>query len=76
MKTQSSAPTLGLEKIIVLNQNMLKYAEMEMKNQAYLDCVCVIDQIKDSLEKALAYSDDFRIYILLKKAERKKIHAL
>lgn len=36
---------VDVEKIIILNQNMLKYAEMEMKNEAYLDCLFVIDQI-------------------------------
>lgn len=42
MKSKSK---VDMEKIIILNQNMLKYAEMEMKNEAYLDCLFVIDQI-------------------------------
>ena len=65
-----------MESFIVLNQNMLKYAEMEMKNEAYLDCLFVIDQIQSSLKKALTHTQDFRIYILLLKAGRKKNDAL
>lgn len=40
---------VDLEKWIVLNQNMLRYAEMEFKKEAYLDCVFVLDQIFKSI---------------------------
>lgn len=40
---------VDLKKWIVLNQNMLRYAEMELKKEAYLDCVFVLDQIRKSV---------------------------
>lgn len=64
---------VDIEKHITLNQNMLRYAEIELQNQAYLDCLCVIDQILKSLENLPVHiHDEFRICILRIKAERKK----
>lgn len=74
MKTM---PKDDLEKCVVFNQNMLRYAEMEYKKEAYLDCLCVIQQIEKSIKKAIAaHHCDFRIYMLQAKAARKKVEAL
>lgn len=61
---------MDIEHFMNLQFNMLKYAQIEIEKQAYLDSMFILQKIKKDIE-SLGNHKDFRIAILKIKIARK-----
>lgn len=66
-----------IQRIININENMLRYAEIEMKKQAYLDAMFALDKINKDLSGLSAEDKkNERVILLWSNVKRKKEQVL
>lgn len=61
---------MDIEHFMNLQFNMLKYAQLEIEKQAFLDSMCILQKMKKDIE-IFGNCKDFRIAILKIKIARK-----